>query len=67
MDIQTVSANSNEECSGNALDRHRIDGEYIYNGVVYGGTFPQDVLESIPDYNYMEGDVILASYPKSGR
>ncbi|XP_077998750.1 sulfotransferase 1 family member D1-like [Glandiceps talaboti] len=45
---------------------HKIDGQYVYKGVLCGGYVNRDLLETPESVEIRDGDVFVITYPKSG-
>ena len=48
-------------------DIHRLPKEYVYEGMVLCEMHPIATLDRIRKFDYQPGDIILASYPKTGK
>lgn len=49
------------------VKRHRVVGEYEYNGVVYQQMVPRDIIEQVKyRFPLRDDDVMVATYPKAG-
>ena len=46
---------------------HVVPGEHVYDGIMYAGVFPARILERIKSFEFRDDDIILATYPKSGK
>ena len=47
---------------------HKAPGQYVCDGVVLPGIVSRDVLERMNQgFTFDDSDVIIASYPKSGK
>ena len=46
---------------------HRFPGEHMYDDLVLTKTMTRHAIELIRDMPVIEGDVIIATYPKTGK
>lgn len=41
-------------------------GEHVYEGVLFFGFTPADILDDVKEFHVRADDVIIATYPKAG-
>ena len=41
-------------------------GEHVYEGILFFGFTPPDVLDAVKDFPVRDDDVFIATYPKAG-
>ena len=46
---------------------HRLPGEHVYEGILFFGYSPPDVLDAVKEFEVRDDDVFLATYPKAGK
>ena len=49
-----------------SAETHRIPGQYVYDGIVFGSVNPAAALDKIKTITDYSGDLLLATYPKTG-
>ena len=46
---------------------HKLPGEHVYDGVLFFGYSPPEVLDDVKEFPVREDDVFIVTYPKAGR
>lgn len=45
---------------------HKLPGEHVYDGVLFFGYSPPEVLDRVKTFPVREDDVFIVTYPKAG-
>ena len=46
---------------------HKLPGEHVYEGILFFGFSPPDILDQVKEFEVRDDDVFLATYPKAGK
>ena len=46
--------------------KHVLPGEHVYEGILFFGYTPPDILDAVKEFEVRDDDVFLATYPKAG-
>lgn len=46
---------------------HVLPGEHLYDGVLFFGYSPPDVLDAVKEFPVRDDDVFIVTYPKAGK
>ena len=47
--------------------KHVLPGEHVYEGVLFFGYTPPDILDAVKEFEVRDDDIFLATYPKAGK
>ena len=47
--------------------KYRFHGVHIYEDMVLTSSYPPDAIDAAKVYSFQENDVVVATYPKSGK
>ncbi|XP_046365306.2 sulfotransferase 1C4-like [Haliotis rufescens] len=45
---------------------HKLPGEHVYDGILFFGYTPPDILDAVKDFEVRDDDVFIITYPKAG-
>ena len=57
---------SEKESESETRFKHVLPGEHVYEGVLFFGYTPPDILDAVKEFEVRDEDVFLATYPKAG-
>ena len=45
---------------------HTLPGEHVYDGSLFFGYSPPDILDAVKEFEVREDDIFIITYPKAG-
>lgn len=48
-------------------ERHVLPGEHCYEGTLFFGYSPPDILDAVKEFSVRDDDVFVVTYPKAGK
>ena len=58
---------SEKELEPGTRFKHVLPGEHVYEGILFFGFTPPDILDAVREFEVRDDDVFLATYPKAGK
>ena len=49
------------------MSDHKVIGEHVYDGMTLSYKCSPEVLDKVPDFEFRQDDVLIATYPKAGK